>query len=105
MQQKSITVGELMDEYVQVYSLNHRGDSFLTCSKHRIEHYIKPYLGNVAAKELTTHDPGLFYDSLQDKPEVDEDFFQKWQSETKKQRLMRQNLSINCRGTILILPN
>ena len=29
MQQKSITVGELMDKYVQVYSMNHRGDSFL----------------------------------------------------------------------------
>ena len=39
MQQKSITVGELMDKYVQVYSMNHRGDSFLSCSKHRIEHY------------------------------------------------------------------
>lgn len=38
--QKYITVGELMDEYVQVYGLNHWGDSFLSCSKHRIEHYI-----------------------------------------------------------------
>ena len=68
--QKYITVGELMDEYVQVYGLNHWGDSFLSCSKHRIEHYIKPYLGNVAVKDLTTHDLDLFYDSLQDKPAV-----------------------------------
>lgn len=68
--QKYITVGELMDEYVQVYGLNHWGDSFLSCSKHRIEHYIKPYLGNAAVKDLTTHDLDLFYDSLQDKPAV-----------------------------------
>lgn len=67
---KFITVGELMDEYVQVYGLNHWGDSFLSCSKHRIEHYIKPYLGNVAVKDLTTHDLDVFYDSLQDKPAV-----------------------------------
>lgn len=68
--QKYITVGELMDEYVQVYGLNHWGDSFLSCSKHRIGHYIKPYLGNVAVKDLTTHDLDLFYDSLQDKRAV-----------------------------------
>ena len=59
-----------MDEYVQVYGLNHWGDSFLSSSKHRIEHYIKPYLGNVAIKDLTTHDLDLFYDSLQDKPAI-----------------------------------
>lgn len=55
---------------MQVYGLNHWGDSFLSCSRHRIEHYIKPYLGNVAVKDLTTHDLDVFYDSLQDKPAV-----------------------------------
>lgn len=65
-----ITVGELMDEYVQVYGLNHWGDSFLSDNRHRIKHYIKPYLGNVAVKDLTTHDLDVFYDSLQDKPAV-----------------------------------
>ena len=69
-QKKFITVSELLDEYVQVYGLNHWGDSFLSCNIHRIEHYIKPYLGNVAVKDLTTHDLDLFYDSLQDKPAV-----------------------------------
>lgn len=69
-QKKLITVSELLDEYVQVYGLNHWGDSFLSCNLHRIEHYIKPYLGNVAVKDLTTHDLDLFYDSLQDKPAV-----------------------------------
>lgn len=70
VRKKYITVGELMDEYVQVYGLNHWGDSFLSNSRHRIEHYIKPYLGNVAVKDLTTHDLDVFYDSLQDKPAV-----------------------------------
>ena len=67
---KYVTVGELLDEYVQIYGLNHWGDSFLSNSRHRIEHYIKPYLGDVAIKDLTTHDLDLFYDSLQDKPAV-----------------------------------
>ena len=67
---KHITISDLMDEYVQVYGLNHWGDSFLSNSRHRIEHYIKPYLGNVAVKDLTTHDLDVFYDSLQDKPAV-----------------------------------
>ena len=31
-----------MDKYVQVYGLNHWGDSFLSNNRHRIEHYIKP---------------------------------------------------------------
>lgn len=42
----------------------------MSCNLHRIEHYIKPYLGNVAVKDLTTHDLDLFYDLLQDKPAV-----------------------------------
>ena len=65
-----ITVSELMDEYVQIYGLKHWGDSFLSCNRHRIEHYIKPFLGSVAIKDLTTHDLDLFYDALQDKPAI-----------------------------------
>ncbi len=65
-----VTMAELLDEFVQVYGLNHWGDSYLSMSRHRIEHYIKPYLGNVAVKDLTTHDLDLFYDALQDKPAV-----------------------------------
>ena len=67
---KFVTVGELMDEYVQLYGLNHWGDSYLSYSRHRIEHYIKPYLGNVLLNDLTTHELDLFYNSLQDKPAV-----------------------------------
>lgn len=65
-----VTVGELMDEYVQLYGLNHWGDSYLSYSRHRIEHYIKPYLGNVLVSDLTTHELDLYYNSLQDKPAV-----------------------------------
>ena len=65
-----ITVGELLDEYVQVYGLSHWGDSFLSYNCHRIEHYIKPYIGNIAVRDLTTHDLDVFYHSLQDKPAV-----------------------------------
>ena len=67
---KFITVGELMDEYVQLYGLNHWGDSYLSYSRHRIEHYIRPYLDNVLLTDLTTHELDLFYNSLQDKPAV-----------------------------------
>ena len=65
-----LTIGELMDEYVQLYGLNHWGDSYLSCSRHRIDDYIKPYLGNVLVQDLTTHDLDLYYDSLRDKPAV-----------------------------------
>ena len=67
---KPITVAELMDEYVQLYGLEHWGDSYLSYSRHRIEHYIKPYLGDALVKDLTTHDLDLFYSSLRDKPAV-----------------------------------
>ena len=70
LQKKFITVSELMDEYVQLYGLNHWGDSFLSYSRHRIEHYIKPYLGTALVSDLTTHALDRFYDSLRDKPAV-----------------------------------
>jgi len=67
---KFITVGELLDEYVQLYGLRHWGDSYLSYSRHRIEHYIKPYIGNVLLCDLTAHILDHFYNSLQDKPAV-----------------------------------
>ena len=59
-----------MDEYVQFYGLRHWGDSYLSYSRHRIEHYIKPYIGNVFLCDLTAHILDRFYNSLQDKPAV-----------------------------------
>lgn len=67
---KFITVGELLDEYVQLYGLRHWGDSYLSYSRHRIEHYIKPYIGNVLLCDLTAHTLDHFYNSLQDKPAI-----------------------------------
>ena len=67
---KFTTVGELLDEYVQLYGLRHWGDSYLSYSRHRIEHYIKPYIGNVLLCDLTAHTLDHFYNSLQDKPAV-----------------------------------
>ena len=67
---KFVTVGELLDEYVQLYGLRHWGDSYLSYSRHRIEHYIKPYIGSVLLCDLTAHILDRFYNSLQDKPAV-----------------------------------
>ena len=67
---KFLTVAELLDEYVQLYGLNHWGNSYLSYARHRIEHYIKPYLGNVIVQDLTTHDLYIYYDGLRDKPAV-----------------------------------
>ena len=65
-----LTVSELMDEYVQLYGLNHWGDSYLSYSRHRIEHYIKPFLGEYLVHEVTTHDLDLFYDQLLETPAI-----------------------------------
>lgn len=59
-----------MDEYVQIYGLKHWGDSYYSDNHHRIEHYIKPYIGNVLLCDLTTHDLDLYYNSLLEKPAV-----------------------------------
>lgn len=67
---KFLTVAELLDEYVQLYGLNHWGDSYLSYARHRIDHYIKPYLGNVLVQDLTTHDLDIFYNNLRDKPAI-----------------------------------
>ncbi|WP_419012917.1 tyrosine-type recombinase/integrase [Dysosmobacter sp.] len=67
---KFITLGELMDEYVQLYGINHWGDSYLSQSRHRIEHYIKPYLGHALVQDLTTHDLDLYYNDLMQRPAI-----------------------------------
>ena len=65
-----VTIGELLDEYVQIYGLKHWGDAYLSTNQHYILHYIKPVIGDVPVKDMTTHDLDLFYDSLQDQPAV-----------------------------------
>ena len=63
-------MAELLDEYVQLYGLKHWGDSYLSSSQRYIEHYIKPNIGNVAVKDMTTHDLDVFYDRRLDQPAV-----------------------------------
>ena len=65
-----MTVGELLDEYVQLYGLKHWGDSYLSSSQHFIAHYIKPAIGDVLVKDVTTHGLDVFYDKLLDQPAV-----------------------------------
>ena len=65
-----VTIGELLDKYVQIYGLKHWGDSYLSTNQHYILHYIKPIIGDVPVKDMTTHDLDLFYNSLQDQPAV-----------------------------------
>ena len=67
---KYITLSEYLDEYVQVYGLNHWGASYLSNNRHRIEHYIKPYIGSIMLRDLTTHDLDVFYNRLLDEPAV-----------------------------------
>ena len=67
---KFITLSEFLDEYVQLYGLNHWGDSYLSDNRHRIEHYIKPYIGSVLLRDLTTHDLDVYYNQLLEKPGV-----------------------------------
>ena len=48
-----ITMSELLDEYVQTYGLTHWGDSYYSLTKHRIEDYIKPAVGNILVRDIT----------------------------------------------------
>lgn len=48
-----ITMSDLLDEYVQTYGLTHWGDSYYSLTKHRIEDYIKPAVGNILVRDIT----------------------------------------------------
>ena len=65
-----LTVADLLEEYVQLHGLKVWGDSYLSYARHRIKHYINPFIGEVLVQDLTTHSLDLFYDSLLDKPAV-----------------------------------
>ena len=42
--QETMTVSQLLDEYVNLYGLNHWSESTLYSTMHRIIHYINPYI-------------------------------------------------------------
>ena len=62
------TMKELLKEFVELYGVNHWGDSFLSCSQHRINDYIIPKIGNIRVKDVTPHLLECFYDELQRTP-------------------------------------
>jgi integrase len=67
---ETMTVEQLMSEYVSLYGLNKWSESTLSCNLHRIEHYILPYIGQIPIKTLTTHRLELFYQKLLTEPAV-----------------------------------
>lgn len=67
---ETVTVAQLMKEYVSLYGLSHWSVGTLSCNQHRIDDYIIPYIGNVPIKTLTTHRLEQFYRMLQTEPAV-----------------------------------
>lgn len=68
--QKTKTVSEFFDEYVERYGKNRWGDSYYSCSIHRITHYIKPFIGDMLVKDVTTADIDDLYNTLLETPAV-----------------------------------
>lgn len=67
---ETMTVAQLMEEYVTLYGLNRWSESTLAANQHRINDYIIPYIGKVPIKTLTTHRLEQFYRKLRTKPAV-----------------------------------
>ena len=67
---ETMTVSQLMEEYVNLYGLNHWSESTLSSTMHRITHYINPYIGKLPIKSLTTHRLEQFYRKLLREPAV-----------------------------------
>jgi integrase len=67
---ETITVRQLMEEYVEMYGLSHWGEATLSCNQHRINDYILPYIGDIPVKRLTTHRLEKFYRQLLTEPAV-----------------------------------
>ena len=58
------TMGVLLDEFVEEYGTSHWGDSYLSLSRHRIEDYIKPYIGDLLVRDITTAMLEDYYNKL-----------------------------------------
>lgn len=67
---ETMTIKQLMEEYVRLYGLNHWSEGTLLCNQHRINDYIIPYIGDWRIKTITTHMLEDFYRELQTKPAV-----------------------------------
>ena len=67
---ETMTIRQLMHEYVTLYGLNHWSEGTLSCNQHRIDDYIIPYIGDWRIKSITTHKLEQFYRKLLTKPAV-----------------------------------
>ena len=67
---KTMTINRLLDEYINMYGLKHWSEGTLSCNLHRIDDYIRPYIGDLLIKSLTTHRLETFYDQLRTAPAV-----------------------------------
>ena len=65
---KNPTLEEFLKVYVELYGLNHWGDSYLSCSQHRIDDYIIPFIGQVRIKDITPLSLETFYNKLLETP-------------------------------------
>ena len=70
MLRQTMTVNRLLDEYVNMYGVKHWSEGTLSCNLHRIDDYIRPYIGELLIKNLTTHRLEQFYDQLRTTPAV-----------------------------------
>ncbi len=64
------TLSEFLDKYVAEYGLSRWGDSYYSMTVHRIEHYIKPYLGDRLIRDIDTQDLTAYYSMLPEVPAV-----------------------------------
>ena len=67
---KYITLSDFLDEFVAEYGSSHWGDTYYSMSVHRINHYIKPFIGDYLLKDITSRDLDAFYTKLLSTPAV-----------------------------------
>ena len=67
-QNSSVTLAVFLDEFVKDYGAKNWGDSYYSCAIHRINDYVKPYLGQYQLRDITTKMLDDFYSELLKKP-------------------------------------
>lgn len=64
------SMSELLDEFVESYGTTHWGESYLSLAKHRIDDYIKPFLGDYMVRDITAEVLDVYYSKLLTSPAV-----------------------------------
>lgn len=67
---ETMTVAQLLDEYIKLHALQHWSVGTLRENQQRIDDYIVPYIGDQRIKDLTTHGLESFYKMLLTVPAV-----------------------------------